>query len=215
MTSRTLRARCALPLLLLAFNLCSQTALARSSSTHVVRRGQTLWSIAHAYGVKVDEIMDLNGIRDPTTVPIGLELRLPGNTREAKSSVRAGKAPRFTWPLRGVLTSRYGRRRGRTHAGLDIAAAQGTIVVASAPGRALRAGGRWGRYGIVVLIEHGDGHKTLYAHLSRAFVRPGARVRRGQAIAAVGRTGNATGPHLHFEIWRGDRTVDPLRELPP
>ena len=116
----------------------------------------------------------------------------------------------MTWPLRGRLTSLYGRRGRSLHAGIDIAATSGTIIVASAPGRVVRAGERWGRYGHVVLIEHEDGLRTLYAHTSRAFVALGDRVGSGQAIAAVGSTGNATGPHLHFEVWSGKRTLDPL-----
>jgi murein DD-endopeptidase MepM/ murein hydrolase activator NlpD len=117
------------------------------------------------------------------------------------------------WPVSGVMTSPYGlRMRGGSpglHHGVDIAAPTGTPVQAMRSGRVEHAGA-WGGYGLSVLISHGPHVRTLYAHLSRIDVREGERVRGGQRIGAVGRTGNATGPHLHFEVWRWGRPDDPV-----
>ena len=124
----------------------------------------------------------------------------------------------FVWPLSGRLSSLYGRRNlsvgGNTfHGGLDIVAAQGHPVGAARAGRVSRAG--WGgAYGYVVYLEHGDGSETRYAHLSAFAVEPGAALLQGDTLGYVGSTGASTGPHLHFEIRFGGRSVDPLGYLP-
>jgi len=98
------------------------------------------------------------------------------------------------------------------HAGLDLAAAEGTPVAASAPGVVLQAGWRPG-YGLAVEVDHGHGITTLYAHASEVLVRPGQVVGRGEAVARVGETGRSTGPHLHFEVRTRGTPVDPRRAL--
>jgi murein DD-endopeptidase MepM/ murein hydrolase activator NlpD len=117
------------------------------------------------------------------------------------------------WPVDGTMTSPFGlRMRGGSpglHHGVDIAAPEGTPVRAMRGGRVEIAGTRGG-YGQTVVIRHGGSLWTLYAHLSRIDVRVGDRVSGGQVIGAVGRTGNATGPHLHFEIVRWGRAEDPV-----
>lgn len=125
------------------------------------------------------------------------------------------------WPVDGVMTSPYGvRLRGWSpgmHHGVDVAAPTGTPIRAMKNGRVEHAGA-WGGYGLSVVIDHGRNVRTLYAHMSRIDVSAGQRVRGGDVIGAVGATGNATGPHLHFEIWRWGRTEDPvwlLGSFPP
>jgi murein DD-endopeptidase MepM/ murein hydrolase activator NlpD len=117
------------------------------------------------------------------------------------------------WPVDGVVSSPYGLRlRGWSpdlHRGVDVAAPEGTRVLAMKNGRVEFAGSRGG-YGLTVIISHGRNLRTLYAHLSRIDVRAGQQVRGGDVIGAVGRTGNATGPHLHFEVVRWGRFEDPV-----
>jgi len=117
------------------------------------------------------------------------------------------------WPVAGVVTSPYGMRlRGWSpdmHEGVDVAAPAGTPVHAMKSGRIEHAGS-WDDYGLSVLISHGSNVRTLYAHLSRIDVSAGDRVDGGQQIGAVGQTGSATGPHLHFEVWRWGRAEDPV-----
>lgn len=117
------------------------------------------------------------------------------------------------WPVHGVMTSPYGLRlRGWSpdmHEGVDVSAPHGTPVHAMKSGRVEHAGS-WGGYGLSVLIAHGSNVRTLYAHLSRIDVSEGEEVDGGQQIGAVGQTGNATGPHLHFEVWRWGRAEDPV-----
>ena len=121
----------------------------------------------------------------------------------------------FSWPARGTLTSGYGRRWGRMHKGIDIAAPTGTPIFASAPGVVVYARWNSGGYGNLVQIRHSDGSLTRYAHNSRIFVQEGQVVEQGQHIAAMGTTGRSTGPHLHFEIHpEGRGAVNPMAFLP-
>ena len=121
----------------------------------------------------------------------------------------------FMWPTRGVLTSGYGRRWGRMHRGIDIAAPTGTPVFAAAPGVVVYARWNSGGYGNLVDIRHADGSLTRYGHNSRIFVQEGQVVQQGQHISAMGSTGFSTGPHLHFEIHPPGRgAVNPMAFLP-
>ena len=120
---------------------------------------------------------------------------------------------RFAWPVQGRLSSRYGRRGRRLHHGIDIAASKGTPIVASEAGRVVFSG-RNGSYGHVVVLEHAGRFRTLYAHNKKNAVRAGERVEQGATIAYVGASGNATGPHVHFEIRDGAAPRDPLLYLP-
>lgn len=116
----------------------------------------------------------------------------------------------WTWPIGGPVASRYGARgHDGWHAGIDVTAPIGTVVRAARAGTVSFAG-RQGRYGRLVVIDHGDGTTSWYAHLARDVVHEGERVRQGEVIGRSGRSGNATGPHLHFEIRYDGTPVDPL-----
>jgi murein DD-endopeptidase MepM/ murein hydrolase activator NlpD len=120
-----------------------------------------------------------------------------------------------SWPARGPVTRDFsspGDARKPYHPGIDVAAPTGTPVTAAAGGAVTYAGVD-PEYGNVVVIDHGLGLETRYAHNARLTVRPGARVARGQLIAAVGSTGNSTAPHLHFEILKNGVPVDPRKYL--
>lgn len=103
-------------------------------------------------------------------------------------------------PVSGIITSRYGRRSRGNHTGLDIATSTGTTIVAAATGTVTYSGNNGGGLGNYVKISHGNGVETVYAHCSKLYVTAGQTVAQGEAIAAVGSTGNSTGPHLHLEI---------------
>ncbi|AFZ12251.1 Peptidase M23 [Crinalium epipsammum PCC 9333] len=120
----------------------------------------------------------------------------------------------FIWPAKGVFTSGYGRRWGRMHKGIDVAAPIGTPIVAVAPGIVRRSGWNSGGYGNLVEIQHPDGSFTRYAHNSRLWVVAGQEVQQGQQIAEMGSTGHSTGPHLHFELHAyGKGAVNPIAYL--
>jgi len=122
------------------------------------------------------------------------------------------------WPVNGRLLSRYGDRtdpfsgEGSFHTGVDISADQGTPVHAAADGIVYHAE-FWGRYGKLVIVDHGNGMRTWYAHLSRFDVVPGQEIRRGEVLGFSGATGRVTSPHLHFEVRLGNSPVNPYPYL--
>ena len=120
------------------------------------------------------------------------------------------------WPVRGFVTSGFGRRRAPLgggsvmHAGIDISNRVGTPIIAPARG-AVTFAGRDGAYGIAIILDHGNGIVTRYAHLNRALVVVGDYVQRGDVIGEVGNTGRSTGPHLHYEVRLNGTPVNPMR----
>lgn len=138
--------------------------------------------------------------------------------RAAELSARIDRVGHgYTWPLEGRISSGFGWRSisvagNRFHGGIDIAAPSATPVRAARGGVVTRAG--WvGAYGYLVVLDHGGGWETRYAHLSRIDVRVGERVAQGAAVGLVGSTGASTGPHLHFEVRRDGQALDPLAYL--
>ncbi|HEV8376984.1 MAG TPA: M23 family metallopeptidase, partial [Candidatus Polarisedimenticolia bacterium] len=120
----------------------------------------------------------------------------------------------FAWPLEGRITSPFSLEgRHRHHEGIDIDGNLGQRIRSAAAGRVLQAG-KDGRYGNAVLIDHGDGLTTFYAHASKLWVHAGERVEGGEVIAEVGSSGNARGTHLHFETRRDGHPMNPLKLLP-
>ncbi|MEX2613713.1 MAG: peptidoglycan DD-metalloendopeptidase family protein [Gaiellaceae bacterium] len=118
----------------------------------------------------------------------------------------------FIWPLNGTFVSGFGMRWGRMHEGIDIAAPTGTPVWAAAAGTVIHSG--WlGGYGLLVVVDHGNGVATAYAHNSSLLVAVSQNVSQGETIALVGSTGNSSGPHVHFEVRVNGVAVDPLLYL--
>jgi murein DD-endopeptidase MepM/ murein hydrolase activator NlpD len=201
-------------------------------AVHVVRPGENLYRISRHYGVDVASLARANGIRDVRSLQIGQRLLIPGASRgqpgRALAPSSGGRPPpgpgarelalreanlRFDWPLAGRLSSGFGWRGGRRHEGLDLSARRGTAVRAAEAGRVIHSG-RLGDYGNVVIVKHAGHFSTVYAHNDRNHVRKGQFVERGDVIASVGRTGNASGTHLHFELRRDRIAQDPLAYLP-
>ncbi len=143
-----------------------------------------------------------------------------GGSLSPSASPGAG-APLSVQPVAGRISSSFGLREDpidglhRHHDGLDIAAPAGTPVRAAGGGVVVRATDDAGGYGRMVVVDHGDGLTTRYAHLSDMTVREGDRLEPGAVLGRVGSTGRSTGPHLHFEVRRGDHPVDPEKALPP
>jgi hypothetical protein len=136
----------------------------------------------------------------PARIPTRLYLGIPSLPAESIS---------FTWPVLGSIASSFGQRGFGWHAGVDIKAEEGSPVVAAAAGTVYASG--WeGSYGWVVKMEHASGFTTIYAHNLQNLVEVGDRVEAGAIIALVGRSGRATGPHLHFEIRRDGMAYNPL-----
>jgi murein DD-endopeptidase MepM/ murein hydrolase activator NlpD len=186
-----------------------------------VKAGDTLESIASLYHVDADEVYGMNKLSDRVLV-IGQTLILPGATGKqiqeprhtqrpsaprTTSSAPVRTPPRYSggsmrWPVIGGnnYISQYFHYG---HYAIDIAADYGSTVVAAASGTVIFAGWKNNGGGYQVWIAHGSGLYTTYNHMSAVTVGRGQSVGRGQQVGRVGQTGNATGPHLHFEVWRG------------
>jgi murein DD-endopeptidase MepM/ murein hydrolase activator NlpD len=120
----------------------------------------------------------------------------------------------LAWPAHGTITGGYGHDGSRPHPGIDIGVLRSLKVVAAAPGRVLKVGYVPGYEGYgKVVVERSGKYVLLYAHLSAVDAKPGQKLHRGRAIGTAGCTGWCTGTHLHFEVRKGDRTVNPLRLL--
>ncbi len=118
------------------------------------------------------------------------------------------------WPILGPINSPFGPRWGKFHAGIDIGSPQYQEVVAALDGEVIYADPTQGGLGKAVVLRHGNGLQTVYAHLSIIIAHEGDTVRQGQPIGGVGETGRATGPHLHFEVRRNGTPVNPEDYLP-
>jgi murein DD-endopeptidase MepM/ murein hydrolase activator NlpD len=188
-----------------------------------VKATDTLASLAKAHKIKPDAILAANKLEDPNLV-MGQVLVMPGargpkmvqapkpkkvapKGTTSKSGAVAGGGParytggRFVWPVAGGGDVSRGFAGG--HQGLDVAADTGTGVKAAAGGKVIFAGWKSNGGGYQVWISHGSGLYTTYNHMSSISVGTGQSVGRGQRIGGVGSTGNSSGPHLHFEVWKG------------
>jgi murein DD-endopeptidase MepM/ murein hydrolase activator NlpD len=160
---------------------------------------------------------ELNALQDDSD-SIAAKLRSLQETPVGRARVLMPFTGNLVRPVPGGIVSTFGMRfhpilhRSRLHAGVDMAGGTGTPIVSAADGAVVFSGTMRG-YGNVVLVDHGGGISTLYAHCSARLVSEGQSVSRGQVIARVGSTGLATGPHLHFEVRRNGSPVDPMGAL--
>jgi lipoprotein NlpD len=120
----------------------------------------------------------------------------------------------FIWPVKGPVTSWFGPRKGRPHDGIDISAPKGTPIRAAEKGKVIYSDNGISGYGNLIIIQHSGGFHTVYGHNSRNRVDVDERVNKWQVIAEVGNTGRSSGYHLHFEIRKNERAVDPMHYLP-
>ena len=164
--------------------------------------------------VKVQEYEKKKAEEEATRAAAAQAATRAAMSSRATTSSRSASIPatgaKFMRPITGgTITSVYGRRSSGFHTGLDFAAATGTPIYASASGTVVLAGSQGNGYGKYVIIDHGNGYQTYYAHCSAIYVTAGQYVNQGENIAAVGSTGNSTGPHVHFEIRYNGNTLNP------
>ena len=197
--------------------------------------GENLWSICQRYRADIEEVSRLNQIQEPTTIKPGLVIFIPNVTRNSKANkpkppkkryqrprkVRWKNSPpnytgrKLSWPVRGIITSRYGVRRGRRHDGIDIACPEGTPIKAVANGEVTYSSNGFRGYGNIIIIQHSKTISTIYAHNQVNRVNKGELVKRGEIIGRVGKTGRVRGKgaHLHFEVRARGKAQNPLRYL--
>jgi murein DD-endopeptidase MepM/ murein hydrolase activator NlpD len=183
---------------------------------YTVRKGDSLEKISRSMGVPLEAILDANDLQSDT-ISAGTVLFIPGARMRAED-LKLALGELFIYPVRGRLTSRFGWRNDpisgvrRFHAALDMAAPLGTTVKAAMDGRVATVGMN-STYGNFIILSHGNGYQTLYAHLNTVLVRKDEAVNQGARIGEVGNTGYSTGPHLHFAVYKNGRAVNPLEYL--
>ncbi|MBN2372687.1 M23 family metallopeptidase [bacterium] len=124
------------------------------------------------------------------------------------------RSPSFIWPLKGTITRGFKNEGPIHHSGIDISSPIGTPIVSTASGRVIYDGDKMSGYGNMIIIKHNEEFSSVYAHNRVNLVKAGERVEKGQIIAEVGVSGRSTGAHLHFEIRKNKKPVDPLLYLP-
>ena len=187
-----------------------------SGIRYTVRRGDNLSRVAARHGVSLDATLTVNDLSSALITP-GQTLLIPGAMLSENARNRV-LGQLFVPPARGRISSSYGQRTDpftglrKFHNGIDIVNDRGTPVVASMSGTVAMVGynGNYGRY---LILRHAEGFQTLYAHLDRAQVSPGDRVRQGQQVGEMGDTGYSAGSHLHFSIFLNGTHVDPKKYM--
>ncbi len=169
---------------------------------HTMEESETLYRISKRYDVSIKELIEINNIDDHRDINIGKIILIPG-----------AKFSEFKWPLKRPVTSGFGKRGRKLHSGIDISADKGTHIKSIADGLILNSSSSlkgYRKYGRIVVIDHGMGITSLYAHNNKNLVKAGMCVKKGQIVAEVGSSGNATGNHLHLEIRRYGKPVNPM-----
>lgn len=196
--------------------------------THTIARGDTLNAIAARYRAKSEDILEINKLADASELAVGAKIVIPDGipppAPTPAAPARSGlanltdifkSAPatpgRFNWPTTARRITQY--FRGWRHTGIDIGNKTGQPIYAADDGVVITSGWNNGGYGNYIIIDHGNGVHTLYAHNSKNGVSVGDRVSKGDVIGAIGSTGRSTGPHVHFEVRTNGSRVNPLDYL--
>jgi len=176
-----------------------------------VSPGETIEDIAKKFNVKPEDIINVNEFSDES-IEEGIDIFIPKGKLPLEE--RLNYLGRFITPLIGRITSGFGFRKNpitkkkEFHTGIDIAQYYGAPVKASESGEVIFAGEYKG-YGNLIILRHNNGYSTRYGHLSKIIVKYGEKVRQGEVIGYVGNSGSVTGPHLHFEIRRYGKAINP------
>ena len=210
-------------LFLLFISGCAHQSPAYQITTkkvYKVKSGESLQSIASTLNIPYEVLRRSNPWLDPVRIKPEMKLVIPSDAAITQFQSALNYSTRqqenmlgHIWPLRKVsVSSPYGPRNGRMHKGIDLRARHGTPIYTTDDGVVLFSGVK-GSYGKLVVIDHGHDIHTVYAHNSQNLVRKGQRVVQGETIAKVGRTGKATGNHVHYELRRGGKAVNPIQTV--
>lgn len=196
-----------------------------------VKEGDTLFKIAQANDMAVEELAEVNGILNPDELSVGQILFLPDDDPLDIAKPKVAESPpelpplklkavpkgvKWFWPIdAGVLLREYSRSKKRPFDGLLVAAPQGTPVRAVNGGKVAYTGDPGTQYGTMIIVKHSDGYTSIYSHLDAVNVKAGDAIERGTPIGKVGSSGRAESPRLHFEIREGRKPIDPLLLLEP
>ena len=196
----------------------------RKGVYHVLERHQTLYRICKTYEVDLKEVSSFNGISDPSRIQTGQRIFIPGAKKVLKVEIyiedvvaEPGEKAKivykkldFIWPIEGKVSDVFEEVEDRRHQGIDISSPLGTPIRASHNGMVIYSNNTIKGYGNMIILRHSEEYVTIYAHNQVNLVEEGTWVEKGQFIGKVGQTGRASGPHLHFEIRKNNKTLDPM-----
>ena len=191
---------------------------------HVVERHQTFYRVCKTYGVDLKEVASLNRISDPSKIQTGQRIFIPGAKRVLKVEIyiddvvseqgeKAKVAYRkldLIWPVEGKINQGFEEAESRRHQGIDISSVLGAPIKASNAGTVIYSNNMIKGYGNLIILRHSEELVTVYAHNQMNLVEEGTWVDKGQIIGKVGQTGRTSGPHLHFEVRKSNKAIDPL-----
>ncbi len=181
---------------------------------HRVEAGQTLWKISKIYDVDTDDILRLNRIPEDATIEIGQLILIPNRTNVQSIPVKSS-GDDFIWPLKGRVIANFGSSyRNLINKGINIQAAPDADIYATRSGRVVFYSENFGNFGKTIIIDHGDGLRSVYSRISEIFVHSGENVQRGALIGRVGTGIRDKNIYLHFEIRKGALAQNPLFYLP-
>ncbi|MFW0862629.1 MAG: peptidoglycan DD-metalloendopeptidase family protein [Candidatus Komeilibacteria bacterium] len=195
--------------------------------SYKIKKGDTLESIAKKYQSDINDIVEFNKLVSVNDIVAGQEIMIPGGVKPTVVAPTPTRtiASVFTKPVTTPATETGGKLLwptscrtitqyyGWRHSGLDVGCPTGQPIYASEAGKVTTAGWNNGGYGYYVIINHGNGLETLYAHASKLYVQKGESVSRGDIIAAIGSTGRSTGPHIHYEVRVNGVRKNPLEYI--
>ncbi|HNW39692.1 MAG TPA: M23 family metallopeptidase [Candidatus Omnitrophota bacterium] len=188
-------------------------ALVQGSSgiRHRVEAGETLWRISKQYDVDIDDIIRLNRISEDSTIEIGQVLLIPNRSSRIQNIPVKSSGDDFIWPLKGRVISGFGSNyHNIINKGINIQAPAGSDILATRSGRVVFYSASFGNYGKTVIIDHGDGLRSVYSRISDILVQPGQNLQRGTLIGRVGTGIRDKNSYLHFEIRKGAMPQNPL-----
>lgn len=189
---------------------------------HTVQKKETLWRICKTYNVNLQDVAELNNIRDPSQIKIGGKIFIPGVKKTAPVAstpyIEKEKSPPpkiiqhpglFIWPVEGKVIKEYGIYDNQKHDGINIQAPAGTRVLAAADGKVAFSTFLEG-YGNTIIINHSENYATIYANNRNNLVKQGQSVKKGDKIAEVGTSGSSSRSYLHFQIRNNNQPRNPL-----
>jgi lipoprotein NlpD len=216
------RALIVLFLFLVLASCGGQSTWQSDSQSHIVRRGETLFSISWRYGKDPDDVARWNRLGDGSLIYPGQVIRLTppsGSTSRSSTSstkplpqIPAQPAPKWSWPTAGRINVQFGAKPG-TGTGVLINGKIGQPIVAAASGRVVYAGSGLIGYGQLIILKHNETYLSAYGYTASLLVKEGQEVKKGQKIATMGE-GPERKPRLHFEIRRNGKPVNPRPFLP-
>lgn len=228
--------------ILILLSLTTSCAIKKRGVYHKIGRGETLWRIAYTYDVDIQDIAELNNIKNTTQIKAGQRIYIPGvakvkkitpaakqtkttkyNKAKTKTKVKKKKYKskniklykgKFAWPVKGKVISKFGMGKNQMHKGIDIGVREGTDIKASHSGKVVYSDNKLPGYGNVVILQHSDDFYTVYANNSKNLVRNGDKIKKGGLIGKSGSSGHKNRAQVHFEIRDGKKVRNPLFFLP-